>query len=359
MPCSLCKKTGHNRTTCQRKYSTDSLVVNHSKSHQEIDRVSSYESAQSCLNNVDKYPKAKSKTPNVQPNEKSNKIWNTGKSDKIAINRMPSVVNREAVTNSSQSVINTVKYPKNVSKRTNEAANIGKTDIRVSNREPSGVKREVIADENKNVISIKEEITRSTNKKTNSANNRKSHTSSSLLPPDLILTKTCTKDTEITETKSANKSVTKHWKDIKIEDGDKDILCYSAMGRFFEGPTKDEGDGYIYMYTYESDSIIAVKQQSTFKIGMTKNLPDRRIQVLGHDNHEKYVKVHSEKVSWRRLAENLIHKQLTANGHHCPRKDVKGGTEWFKGSRDEILNVIHLVIRFLNVYALPLQQNNL
>ncbi|KAG4074278.1 hypothetical protein HA402_008687 [Bradysia odoriphaga] len=130
------------------------------------------------------------------------------------------------------------------------------------------------------------------------------------------------------------------------------------MRRFFEGPTKDEGDGYIYMYTYDSN-IIAVKQQFTFKIGMTKNLPDRRIQVLGQDNHEKYVKVHSEKVSWRRLAENLIHKQLTAKGHHCPRKDVKGGTEWFKGSRDEILNVIHLVIRFLNVYALPLQQINL
>lgn len=361
MPCSLCKKTGHNRSTCQRKYSTDSaVVVNPSNDcNQEIDKLKIFESDPS-LSKAVKYRKPKNQAPvTVETNKKSNEIWNSERSNKIAINRTPSEENRKVITNSTQPVVNGVKCPNNSNFKPKSPSaqinKIGKSNKTVSNREASEVYREVNtkADENKNITS---EISRCTNQKANATKDHKSRINSSFRSRDLAQSKALAPVLEITESKSTNKAVKKTWKDIKIEDGDKDILCRSAMERFFEGPTNDEGDGYIYMYTYKSDAIVTAKQESTFKIGMTKNLPERRIQVLEHGNHEKYVKIHSEKVTYRRLAENLIHKQLTANGHHYPREDVKGGTEWFKGSRDEILDVIHLVIRFLNAYALPLQQ---
>lgn len=355
MPCSLCKKTGHNKTTCQRKFSTDSIVSNPSNGYQEINKLLSVESDES-LSKTGKCSKPKSKISTVETNKKSNEIGNSDKSNKTKINRTSAVVNRENV--SDKPLVNTVKYSSNVNsapkihraqidKKSTENINIDKNKS-ASNSEALRVNR---ADNDKKFVSPKHDP--STNKKVNPTNDYESPANSS---SRLAQPKACAPELKLNEPKSANKPVKKNWKDIKVEDGDKDILCHSAMERFFEGPTKDDGEGYIYTYTYEGNKTVTAKQQSTFKVGMTKNLPERRIQVLAHDNHEKYVKIHSQKVTWRRLAENLIHKQLTANGHHCPRKDVKGGTEWFKGSRDEILNVIHLVIRFLKIYAMPLQQ---
>lgn len=282
MPCSVCCESGHNKTTCRKKFSTESstkpAVVE-----------------QKCTVNVN-VRLSKIKTSHdvyTQPpvdgtkNKKSEPITD-GQLDTKRLDRI-------------------------------------KTDKIVNRR----------VDENKNFIS-----------KVTTPIEKESHNKKNVIE----------RNTTNRNTVNLNRNKTNTWKDIKIENGDKDILCDMGLKRFLEGPTDDDGEGYIYMYTYSnSKKNEAAKQSSSFKIGMTKNLPERRIQILGNENNEKYVKIHSEKVCWRRLAENLIHKELTAKGYHSPRKDVKGGTEWFRGDKDEILKIIRLVIRFLNAYALPLQ----
>ncbi len=297
MPCSLCRESGHNKTTCRKKYSTQSFIKPKLPERDVQDREKIEKSQER-----DGSSQSKCSTLEYREKKSSNK--------------------KPYVGQLSSQIVSVEKSCKSDTNRKSDVANV---------------------DENRNVISIKsiDSISPSNNKSEHKKISNRSGIRSTL-------------NQHVTARGSPKKPAPNNWKDIKIEDGDKDILCDLGMVRFLEGPSVDEGDGYIYMYTF--DSCVRAEQRSTFKIGMTKNLPERRIQVLANENHEKYMKVHSEKVAWRRLAENLIHKQLIANGYYSPRKDVKGGTEWFKGKKDDILNVIHLVIRFLNAYALPLQR---
>lgn len=301
MPCSLCKESGHNRTTCQKKYSTKaSAATTTEKVNFKSDAISESkhpdrsgtvtQSPISINSSADKKQgKGKPKTNGTHLDENSNHILTIEKPIKNHNRKMPSV-------------------------------NVG-----VNNN----------VDENKNVVSRKENCKVVSPKSKKCEINKQSDTHA---------------NEQINDSESLKKNATNRWKDIEIKDGDKDVLCDMGMIRFLRGPSDDEGDGYIYMYTYCNDGNDTVERMPTFKIGMTKDLPERRIRKLENGNNENYIKVHSVQVSWRRLAENLIHKQLIAKGYHSPRKNVKGGTE-----KEEIINVINLVIRFLNVYALPMQ----
>lgn len=297
MPCSLCKESGHNIRTCQRKYSTETST------EQKLSKEDVRESV--AISKV-KYP------------------------DKSGIvGQLPIITPTK-----NKSKTNDIRLDEN----SNHISNIEKPNKSDNSKKPS----EKVEDDEK-VVSIK----------------NKSFIKSTVVSPT---SRKCAKkksrciivNNEIGDSDSLKSKVINNWKHIQIEDGDKDILCNKGVERFREGLTEDEGKGHIYMYTHSKDSSVTDDQRFTFKIGMTKDLPERRIRVLENGNNEKYIMVHSVEVAWRRLAENLIHKQLTAMGYHSPRKNIKGGTEWFTGEKDKIIEVINLVIRFLKVYALPM-----
>lgn len=303
MPCSLCKKSGHNKTTCQKKYSTKASAATKTESDaiskiKYPDRGGVVAQSPILINTSadKKQGKYKPNTSETRLDENSNHILSIEKLNKSHTIKMPSL-------------------------------NVG-----VNNN----------ADANKNVVLIKQNCKVVSPKSKKCEKKKQSYANTHA-------------NERTSDAESLKKHTTNRWKDIEIKDGDKDVLCDMGMIRFLKGPTDDEGEGYIYMYTHCNDSNDTVEQISTFKIGMTKDLPERRIRKLENGNNENYIKVHSVQVSWRRLAENLIHEQLIAKGYHSPRKNVKGGTEWFKGEKQEMINVINLVIRFLNVYALPMQ----
>lgn len=319
MPCSLCRETGHNIRTCQKKYSTKASASTERELPEQKDPDAALISTMKHIHNGS-----------------SNYNSKNAHRDKIGI-PAPSITH----------TVEDQKKGKNPAK-THEIHLVKNSNIEKyyesDNSQKSKVNRGVISvDENRNVIVLKKnsKIVSPTSK------NEKSTKSETFR---------IEANKQIHDSESSKIKISKNWKDIKVRDGDKDILCDLGMLRFLKGPSKEEGKGHIYMYTYCNDSNVTAEQRSTFKVGMTEHLPERRIRALGNQNNEKYIKVHSVEVAWRRLAENMIHKQLTTMGYHSPRNDVEGGTEWFKGKKDEIIEVINLVIRFLNVYALPLQQ---
>lgn len=315
MPCSLCKETGHNRTTCQRKYSTKVSIERKLSDPEDRESVP--------ISKIEHLKKVKSNDNNAK-NVLPEKIDHTAHSlngedkkkerNKARTHSVPSVKISNIIVNIEKPCENDNSQKPHL----NRGVNVDKNGIKKKTKLVSPISK--------------------TEKPTDSEALRVKQNKS------------------ISDSESPKKPVSNSWKNIKIRDGDKDILCAPAMTRFLEGPSEDEGKGYIYMYTYCTDSSVTKEQRSTYKIGMTKYLPERRIQRLGNTNKESYIKLYSVDVAWRRLTENIIHKQLTAKGYRCPRKDGEGGTEWFQGKKDEMINVINLVIRFINVYALPLQQ---
>lgn len=372
MPCSVCKQPGHNKLTCQKKYST--AVVGSTKEHHSI-----------------AIAKIKNSTDNNNNNVCSRNINDTNESfdSQIVLKNNCKKLGKNDEASETKSATD---YTKRVDANYDENENIIKMK---ENSVNSKVASTTSAAKDKEQVSLHKRIAgpivlkdnskpRSKNSDTDiDCNQRisasyvarnKNVTKDAINPKDASETIKNSGNKEphhrkisavndkqrVNHTESLNKKTFQSWKDIEISDGDKEILCKQGMIRFFEGPTDDEGEGYIYMYTYsdtdERKSIMDSTTDSTFKIGMTKHLPERRIHVLGNANKEKYILVHSHKIAWRRLAEQLIHKQLTVNGYHSPREGVKGGTEWFKGKKDEIINVMKLVIRFLNVYGLALEQ---
>jgi hypothetical protein len=111
--------------------------------------------------------------------------------------------------------------------------------------------------------------------------------------------------------------------------------------RFAEGPTPGDGPGYIYMYKYvpvDSKDPKAAELKSLRKIGMSKNLPDRRVKAQARTNGEKYYIVASVPVANRYLTESIIDNQLEKRNR--PREVEDGGTEWFEGDESRLLEVI-------------------
>lgn len=85
------------------------------------------------------------------------------------------------------------------------------------------------------------------------------------------------------------------------------------------------------------------EEKNCYKIGCSKDLPARRIQVQATANKEKYEAIITIDTPARYLTETVIHRQLKSQ--RTPRPHGDGKTEWFTGDREEFLDTIKKVIR--------------
>ncbi|CAG7723151.1 unnamed protein product [Allacma fusca] len=113
--------------------------------------------------------------------------------------------------------------------------------------------------------------------------------------------------------------------------------------RFKEGPTAEDGPGYIYIYEYlptGSKDPKVEELKSMYKIGMSEHIPEgRRIRDQENRNGEKYRVVYTVPVAHRKLTEAIIHLQLE---HRRRKRDViDGKTEWFQGDKNRLKEVVN------------------
>ncbi|ODM98879.1 hypothetical protein Ocin01_07804 [Orchesella cincta] len=116
-----------------------------------------------------------------------------------------------------------------------------------------------------------------------------------------------------------------------------------ALQRLEKGPTKEDGPGHIYMYKIKNPT---PEEINCYKIGLSKNLPDKRIHAQEVANKKIYEAVITWETPYRYLTETTIHRQLKSQ--RTPRSYGDGKTEWFTGDRDTFIDIINRVIREVN-----------
>jgi len=80
-----------------------------------------------------------------------------------------------------------------------------------------------------------------------------------------------------------------------------------------------------------------------YKIGLSKDMPERRIHAQEQANKQKYECVMTFETPYRYLTETVIHRQLKSQ--RTPRSYGDGKTEWFTGNRKEFQDTIVKVVR--------------
>ncbi|KAJ3138139.1 hypothetical protein HDU90_001622, partial [Geranomyces variabilis] len=106
-----------------------------------------------------------------------------------------------------------------------------------------------------------------------------------------------------------------------------------ANARLQKGPSARDGPGYTY--------VLQGTDFNCFKIGMSKSFPEsRRIPDQERNNGEKYTVKETFPVSWRYTVDTIIKRQLAACA--LPDRGNDGGSEWFRGSWEQIREVIEL-----------------
>ena len=156
---------------------------------------------------------------------------------------------------------------------------------------------------------------------------------------DYLLKKECSKTTVETKV-SINVN---HQKILeKMND-----LCKK---RFQLGPTLKDGPGWIYIYK------VQYLEQEWYKIGMSKNLPGRRVYVQSCTNGKQYSIVFTiECKKYRYFVDSLIKKQLT-DFNKIPPKDIcppkgDGYTEWYTSQNKDNLQFFTRMIQNCRIAA--------
>ncbi|CAL8101642.1 unnamed protein product [Orchesella dallaii] len=142
--------------------------------------------------------------------------------------------------------------------------------------------------------------------------------------------------------KEENNSSTSSTK-LKSKKSGINWLNEEALQRLDSGPTKEDGPGYIYMYKISNPTTTESKECEWYKIGLSKDLPARRIHVQETANKQKYETLTTHETLFRYLTETVIHRQLKSQ--RTPRSYGDGRTEWFKGDKNEFKDIIVRVIR--------------
>lgn len=69
------------------------------------------------------------------------------------------------------------------------------------------------------------------------------------------------------------------------------------------------------------------RDEGCYKIGMSINLPDRRVHTQELKNKKHYTCIFSMETPFRKLTESVVHKQLESC--RTPKEKGDGRTEWF------------------------------
>jgi hypothetical protein len=124
-------------------------------------------------------------------------------------------------------------------------------------------------------------------------------------------------------------------------------LSESAQERLTKGPTllnKLEGPGYIYIYR-KTDESETDDSPIRYKIGRSKDLPQRRVKAQESKNGVEYTIVQSFETPFHHLTENVVHAYLKEIELWAPREDGDGKNEWFWGKVDFLKETVKNVIR--------------
>ncbi len=116
---------------------------------------------------------------------------------------------------------------------------------------------------------------------------------------------------------------------------------------YMTGPTELDGPGYVYIYKIKGDKD---DTENSFKIGLSKDLPQRRVHVQEQRNKQQYEIVESKETPFRYLTETTVHRQLHA--FNTPKSEGDGRTEWFTGKKDDFVSTVRKVVREVNALYL-------
>jgi hypothetical protein len=95
-----------------------------------------------------------------------------------------------------------------------------------------------------------------------------------------------------------------------------------SIKKILNGVSKCDTEGYIYAY-------YTATKPGIFKVGRSKNLPQRRIRMQEINNAEKYFNKESFHVCFHHLVEACVHLELKDVRIKLEKKQ-DGYTEWFK-----------------------------
>lgn len=145
------------------------------------------------------------------------------------------------------------------------------------------------------------------------------------------------------------------------EEEERELKMVLILSKFYLGPCLDrlkkrisrtDCDGFIYAYH-------CTKYPGAFKVGMSKDLPSRRVKMQEKKNKETYVLKKSFFCCFHKLVEKSVHLEL-AQWHMALDKVQDGYTEWFLVEwnflETKIKNVIKAVQELLTKDLLFLPQ---
>lgn len=110
--------------------------------------------------------------------------------------------------------------------------------------------------------------------------------------------------------------------------------------RIIPGSSEQDGPGYIYIYKIKNPDKY---DENCYKIGLSKDLPLRRVKVQAKKNNEVYEIVSSIETPYRYLTETTIHRQL--HTYNTPKLEGDGKTEWFTGDLYYFIETVRKIDR--------------
>lgn len=124
-------------------------------------------------------------------------------------------------------------------------------------------------------------------------------------------------------------------------DGLRSRLTTRAIDKLRRGPTPQDEPGYLYVYQVLSDQS-SDERRDWFKIGRSKYLPRRRIQIQERKNQKTARVVYTRFSDHHKRFESIVHAQL--HDYRFTHPDMKDGrTEWFDYPRDWIIEAAKMV----------------
>lgn len=136
--------------------------------------------------------------------------------------------------------------------------------------------------------------------------------------------------------------------DEPTDDQTKKTLDAQALEILEKGPTPQDGEGVVYILRVRG------QKDEPFKVGMTTGLK-KRIATLKSQNKEEYELVGFWSVRWRKRCEQACHAAMEDRrlSHRLKGDKTKqnGGSEWFRGDEQAIIDIVDGVVRSANTIA--------